>query len=99
MYGYRYTPTGPVFPLPGFGLGDASAEVIHRRGKQLGNNNPATVELVEQVPDGWVHVELVEFVELTRERFKRAPVASVPDPDPFAGLPQWRMNGKGRRRR
>ncbi len=53
MYGYRYTETSAVFPLPGLEIADATAEVEHRRAKQTMRGNPATVELVEETGTGW----------------------------------------------
>lgn len=53
MYGYRYTPTSPPFPLPGRTLDEAADDVARRRHTQTMNGSPATVELVEQTDDGW----------------------------------------------
>lgn len=57
MYGYRYTPAGPVFEL-GTDLELATAEVKHRRRAQKLRNNPQTVELVDDSTGQWVFVPL-----------------------------------------
>lgn len=88
MYGYRYAPTSPVVPMPRCDRDTAAEEVRRRRGRQLGHNNPATVELVEETDPGvWTPVD-IEPVHASQPTGPR---------DPFEGLPI--RSGHRRKRR
>lgn len=64
MYGYRYTPTGHVFDLPGYSLDKAVALVVDKRRAQATRaHSPVdgpmvTVELVSDTTGVWRAVAL-----------------------------------------
>jgi len=99
-YGYRYAPGSRVFELPGMGLLAATAEVDHLRKVQTMRGNRATVELVQQTPDGWHTVRPSEPAKPSPQARHHLP----PEPGDIdrvaadiAGLP--RRSGRSRRRR